>query len=89
MHDSRLRAAIAGGIAPRRDMLAELLRRTTRAELSVGDGGPVRQAATLVCLAEGVTNHVLLGTLTPEEGRRLVDTHLAGLFGTPVPRPPR
>lgn len=82
VHDPRLRAAIATGIGPLCDLLAEMLRRSAEAGLLVGDRDPATEAVTLVCLAEGVTNHVLLGALAPEEGRRLVDTHLAGLFGT-------
>ncbi len=80
VHDTRLRAALAGGIGPLQDLLAEMLGRAAGAGLLAVGRDPAGEAATLVCLAEGVTTLVLLETLTPEEGRRLVDTHLAGLF---------
>lgn len=78
VHDPRLRAGTAGGLGPLRDLLAAMLRRAGR---PAADRDPDSAAMTLICLADGVTNYVLLGTLTPDEGRRLVDTHLTALFG--------
>lgn len=85
VHDPRLRAVTADGIAPLRDLLAGMLRRTAEAGLLAAGRDPDTEAMTLICLADGVTNYVLLETLTPAEGRHLVDTHLAGLFVTPAP----
>ena len=83
VHDPRLRAVTAGGIRPLRDLLAEMLRRVAEAGLLAADRDPQTEAMTLICLADGVTNYVLLETLTVEEGRHLVERHLAGLFVTP------
>lgn len=85
VHDPRLRAVTADGIAPLRDLLAMMLQRTAEAGLLAADRDPDTEAMTLICLADGVTNYVLLETLTPAEGLHLVDTHLAGLFVTPAP----
>ncbi len=83
VHDPRLRAVTADGIRPLRDLLAEMLRRAAGAGQLAAGRDPDTEAMTLICLAEGVSNYVLLDTLTPAEGRRLVETHLAGLFATP------
>lgn len=82
VHDQRLRDVAAGGIRPLRDLLAEMLRRAAEAGRLAPGRDPDTEAMTLICLAEGVANYVLLETLTAAEGRRLVDAHLAHLFGT-------
>lgn len=82
VHDPRLRAVTGDGIRPLRDLLAEQLRRAAEAGRLALDRDPQTEAMTLICLADGVTNYVLLETLTAAEGRQIVDTHLAGLFGT-------
>jgi TetR/AcrR family transcriptional repressor of bet genes len=82
VHNQRLRAVTNDGIWPLRDLLAEMLRRAAEAGRLARDCDPGSEAMRLICLAEGVTNYVLLETLTAAEGRQLVDAHLAGLFGT-------
>lgn len=80
VHDPRMRAVTGDGIRPLRDLIAEMLRRVAQ------DGGlapgrdPDTEAMTLICLADGVTNYVLLETLRPADARRIVDAHLAELF---------
>ncbi|MFD8982569.1 TetR family transcriptional regulator C-terminal domain-containing protein, partial [Streptomyces sp. NPDC059564] len=41
---------------------------------------PRREARTLLALADGLTTHVLIGHLTPQAARDILDTHLAGLL---------
>lgn len=82
VHDQRLRAVTIDGIWPLRDLLAEMLRRAAEASPLAPGRDPDTEAMTLICLAEGVTNYVLLETLTVAEGQHLVDAHLARLFGT-------
>jgi AcrR family transcriptional regulator len=80
VHNERLRAVTTDGIWPLRDLLAEMLRRAAEAGQLARDCDPVGEAMKLICLTEGVSNYVLLETLTAAEGRQLVDAHLAGLF---------
>ncbi|MET9689616.1 TetR/AcrR family transcriptional regulator [Streptomyces sp. NPDC006514] len=42
---------------------------------------PQREARTLLALADGLTTHVLIGHLTPNEAHEVLDAHLAGLWG--------
>ncbi|MFE7354621.1 TetR/AcrR family transcriptional regulator [Streptomyces sp. NPDC057543] len=49
---------------------------------------PQREARTLLALADGLTAHVLVGHLTPQEAHDVLHAHLAGLWERPV-RPPR
>jgi AcrR family transcriptional regulator len=49
---------------------------------------PQREARTLLALADGLTTHVLIGHLTPQEAHDVLDVHLTGLWEQPVP-PPR
>ena len=49
---------------------------------------PQREARTLLALADGLTTHVLIGHLTPQEAHDVLHAHLAGLWEQPV-RPPR
>ncbi|MDN5852389.1 MAG: TetR family transcriptional regulator C-terminal domain-containing protein [Actinomycetia bacterium] len=83
VHDPRLRAVTVDGIGPLQDLLAEMLRRAAGAGQLAAGRDPETEAMTLICLVEGVSNYVLLETLTPAAGRRLVDAHLAGLFANP------
>jgi AcrR family transcriptional regulator len=41
---------------------------------------PRREARALLALADGLTSHVLIGHLTPEEADEALHTHLAGLW---------
>ena len=49
---------------------------------------PQREARTLLALADGLTTHVLIGHLTPQEAHDVLHAHLASLWEQPV-RPPR
>ncbi|MEU5646205.1 TetR/AcrR family transcriptional regulator [Streptomyces milbemycinicus] len=42
--------------------------------------GPRREARALLALADGLTSHVLIGHLTPEEADEVLHAHLAGLW---------
>ncbi|MFD9355090.1 TetR/AcrR family transcriptional regulator [Streptomyces sp. NPDC060031] len=44
---------------------------------------PQREARTLLALADGLTTHVLIGHLTPQEAQEALHVHLAGLWGGP------
>ncbi|MFF8913094.1 TetR/AcrR family transcriptional regulator [Streptomyces sp. NPDC015032] len=46
---------------------------------------PQGEARTLLALADGLTAHVLIGHLTPQEAQDVLHTHLAGLWGRRVP----
>ncbi|GAA3310873.1 TetR/AcrR family transcriptional regulator [Streptomyces cinereospinus] len=41
---------------------------------------PQREARTLLALADGLTTHVLIGHLTPQEAHDVLHAHLAGLW---------
>ncbi|MQY10908.1 HTH-type transcriptional regulator BetI [Streptomyces sp. RB5] len=41
---------------------------------------PQREARTLLALADGLTTHVLVGHLTPEEAHDVLHAHMAGLW---------
>lgn len=49
---------------------------------------PRREARTLLALADGLTAHVLIGHLTPQEAQDVLHAHLGGLRERPV-RPTR
>lgn len=49
---------------------------------------PQREARTLLALADGLTTHVLIGHLTPQEAYDVLHAHLALLREQPA-RPPR
>lgn len=49
---------------------------------------PQREARALLALADGLTTHVLIGHLTPQEAHDVLHAHLAGLWEQPArPRP--
>ncbi|MFD9475486.1 TetR/AcrR family transcriptional regulator [Streptomyces nojiriensis] len=41
---------------------------------------PQREARTLLALADGLTTHVLVGHLTPQEAHEVLHAHVAGLW---------
>ncbi|MDW6057105.1 TetR family transcriptional regulator C-terminal domain-containing protein [Streptomyces sp. FXJ1.4098] len=45
---------------------------------------PPREARTLLALADGLTTHVLIGHLTPQEAHDVLHEHLTGLWEQPV-----
>ncbi|MEW2400788.1 TetR family transcriptional regulator C-terminal domain-containing protein [Streptomyces sp. NPDC046862] len=49
---------------------------------------PQREARTLLALADGLTTHVLIGHLTPQEAHEVLHEHLTGLWEQPA-LPPR
>ncbi|MFE4336011.1 TetR/AcrR family transcriptional regulator [Streptomyces sp. NPDC056831] len=49
---------------------------------------PRREARTLLALADGLTAHVLIGHLTPQEAQDVLHAHLGGLWERPA-RPAR
>lgn len=49
---------------------------------------PQREARTLLALADGLTTHVLIGHLTPQEAHDVLHEHLTGLWEQPA-LPPR
>ncbi|MDT0541243.1 MULTISPECIES: TetR family transcriptional regulator C-terminal domain-containing protein [Streptomyces] len=66
----------------------------TRLISEVGEGAgravplePAREARALLALADGLTTHVLIGHLTPQEAHDVLHEHLTGLWERPVPSP--
>ncbi|MFJ5549458.1 TetR/AcrR family transcriptional regulator [Streptomyces sp. NPDC093225] len=49
---------------------------------TAGEGAARRAARTLLALADGLTGHVLVGHLTPEEAHEVLDSHLTALLRT-------
>jgi AcrR family transcriptional regulator len=45
---------------------------------------PQREARALLALADGLTTHVLVGHLTPQEAHDVLHAHLAGLWEQPA-----
>ncbi|MES4900791.1 MULTISPECIES: TetR/AcrR family transcriptional regulator [unclassified Streptomyces] len=69
------------------DLFARLITEATEAtaatEATEGAAAPPeprREARALLALADGLTSHVLIGHLTPEEADEILRTHLAGLW---------
>ncbi|ONK14559.1 TetR/AcrR family transcriptional regulator [Streptomyces sp. MP131-18] len=60
------------------DMLARLV-------AAAGGADPVREAQTLLALADGLTTHVLVGHLTPAAARAALEAHLARLTAVRAP----
>ncbi|MGW3562644.1 TetR/AcrR family transcriptional regulator [Streptomyces sp. NPDC000941] len=63
----------------------------TRLISEVGEGAdravpldPRREARTLLALADGLTTHVLIGHLTPQEAHDVLHEHLTGLWEQPA-----
>lgn len=80
VHDPQLRAITKGGTRPLADLFADQLGRA-RAERQIPtDRDPDTEAALLICLADGLTNYVLLDVLTPPRAQAMLDAHLANLF---------
>jgi AcrR family transcriptional regulator len=48
---------------------------------------PQREASTLLALADGLTTHVLIGHLTPQEAQTVLHEHLVRLWERPAPAP--
>ncbi|MER7789646.1 TetR family transcriptional regulator C-terminal domain-containing protein [Streptomyces sp. NPDC097640] len=48
---------------------------------------PAREARTLLALADGLTTHVLIGHLTPQEAHDVLHEHMTGLWERPAPSP--
>ncbi|MGC5361697.1 TetR/AcrR family transcriptional regulator [Streptomyces sp. DT24] len=48
---------------------------------------PRREAGTLLALADGLTTHVLIGRVTPQEARDILHAHLRALWTRPTRRP--
>lgn len=82
VHDERLRRHAKDGIPALRALFAGLLRQA----IERGEVGPDRdaeaEAMLLISLADGLTSFVLLEVHTPEDALRLIDHHLANLFGS-------
>jgi AcrR family transcriptional regulator len=60
----------------------------TRLISKAGEGteplDPQREARILLALADGLTAHVLIGHLTPQEAQDVLHTHLAARWGQPA-----
>ncbi|MDT0443866.1 TetR/AcrR family transcriptional regulator [Streptomyces johnsoniae] len=63
--------------------LTEMLARLVAAAGGAAD--PVREAQTLLALADGLTTHVLVGHLTPAAARAALEAHLARLTAVRAP----
>ncbi|MFD0167569.1 TetR/AcrR family transcriptional regulator [Streptomyces decoyicus] len=81
VHDEALRAEAENGIPQLRAFFADQLR------LAADRGELPRERATedeamlLISMADGLATYVLLGVHAPEAALRLLDLHLANLFG--------
>ncbi|MEU5611722.1 TetR/AcrR family transcriptional regulator [Streptomyces sparsogenes] len=64
-----------------RDNYRELHGLFSRLLDAAGAGEPRRAAHALLALADGLTTHVLIGHLTPEAAREVLDDHLRGIPG--------
>ncbi|NUS88307.1 MAG: TetR family transcriptional regulator [Streptomyces sp.] len=60
------------------DLFARLITEATQSAAAPPE--PRREARALLALADGLTSHVLLGHLTPDEADEALHTHLAGLW---------
>ena len=81
--------ALAGTL---RASYAALQEAFTRLISEAGEGAdravpldPPREARTLLALADGLTTHVLIGHLTPQEAHDVLHDHLTGLWEHPGP----
>lgn len=66
------------------EMFTRLVAEATEGTDSAGHLDPRRAARTLLALADGLTAHVLIGHLTPEEAQDVLHAHLAGLREPPT-----
>ncbi|MEU3989354.1 TetR family transcriptional regulator C-terminal domain-containing protein [Streptomyces platensis] len=82
VHDEALRAEAEDGIPRLRAFFADQLRLAAdRGELPP-ERANEDEAMLLISAADGLATYVLLEVHTPETALRLVDLHLANLFGT-------
>lgn len=81
VHDETLRALAQEGIPQLRAFFAELLRQAQEGGEVPQGRDPDDEAMKLICLAEGLNTYIALEVHTPEEAARLLDGHLADLFG--------
>lgn len=71
----RLAEILRASYAEARELFVRLI---TDADVA---GDPTRQAHRLLALADGLTTQVLVGHLTPEQAREVLDDHLRSLWG--------
>lgn len=80
VHDDQLRAVTKDATTPLAALFADQLRQAA-AEGDLAEGrDPDAEAGLLICLAEGLTNYVLLDVYAPEAAQAMLDGYLAGLF---------
>ncbi|MCX4820398.1 TetR family transcriptional regulator [Streptomyces sp. NBC_01142] len=81
VHDERLRAEAREGMPKLAEFFAGLLRRAVERGEVGADKDPYDEAMLLISLVDGLTAYTLLDVHTPEVALRLLDLHMARLFG--------
>ncbi|MFC9822808.1 TetR/AcrR family transcriptional regulator [Streptomyces erythrochromogenes] len=82
-----LAGTLKANYAALQDAFARLIAEVGEEAEPVGPLDPRREARTLLALADGLTTHVLIGHLTPQDAHDVLHAHLAGLWERRV-RPP-
>ncbi|MCX5588293.1 TetR/AcrR family transcriptional regulator [Streptomyces erythrochromogenes] len=82
-----LAGTLKANYAALQDAFARLIAEVGEEAEPVGPLDPRREARTLLALADGLTTHVLIGHLTPQDAHDVLHAHLAGLWEQRV-RPP-
>ncbi|MFC7623155.1 TetR/AcrR family transcriptional regulator [Microlunatus sp. GCM10028923] len=85
VHDDQLRAVTKDATTPLAALFADQLRQAAAEGELTEDRDPETEASLLICLAEGLTNYVLLEVHTPKAAQAMLDGYLATLF-TPAAR---
>ncbi|MER6445917.1 TetR/AcrR family transcriptional regulator [Streptomyces venezuelae] len=75
-----LASTLKANYAALQDALTRLVAEAFEGTRRAGAPDPQREARTLLALADGLTTHVLVGHLTPQEALDVLDAHLAGLW---------
>ncbi|UKY53753.1 TetR/AcrR family transcriptional regulator [Streptomyces inhibens] len=82
VHDETLRAEARDGIPQLRAFFADQLRLAAERGELPPERATEDEAMLLISMADGLASYVLLDVHAPETALRLLDLHLANLFGT-------
>ncbi|MFJ9407864.1 TetR/AcrR family transcriptional regulator [Streptomyces sp. NPDC101393] len=85
VHDEALRAEARDGTPKLRAFFADQLRRAAERGELAPERATEDEAMLLISLVDGLASYVLLEVHSPEGALRLLDLHLAQLFGTAEP----
>ncbi|MGW0732705.1 TetR/AcrR family transcriptional regulator [Streptomyces sp. NPDC002851] len=81
VHNAQLRSLAQEGIPQLRAFFADQLRQAQQSGEVPQRRDPDAEAMRLICLVEGLNSYIALEVHTPEEAVRLLEGHLAELFG--------